>query len=84
MKSYQFYIPGISLILIAVSILLFPVLLTIIAASMFICSGIIALVIGHRMKKNIFIDDRIFNVFFNRKYFSDSGSKHFKQDVIYH
>lgn len=85
MKTYKFYLPGSILILMAIAIVMFPALLVIIFSSLLAGSGMFALFAGHRLRKQFFTNDQIFNVWFNKEYFSNPAYRSSgKEGVIYH
>lgn len=51
MRDLKYYLPGITLIAIAVIIVAFPVILIAMIAATIIFAGVIALYIGHKVRK---------------------------------
>ena len=52
MKDMRYYCPGISLITVAIIIVAFPQILIALIGATIICAGILALYIGHVMRKS--------------------------------
>ena len=53
MKNIKYYIPGISLIAVAIIIVAFPQILIAMIAATVICLGFLALYIGHMVRKGL-------------------------------
>ena len=85
MKRYSVYMPGITLIVAAVTILIFPALIRIIVASMMMTAGISFLFIGYKMRRHVIATRHYVQTIFDHPFFSGSRSHvSGKEDVFYH
>ena len=69
MNNIKYYLPGIFLIILAISIIIVPEILVAIVAATIIMTGLIVLRIGHMMKQSDIEFDNVTDHFFDEDFF---------------